>query len=133
MGAIYRSGSAETRSGMRARKNVNRKIDAFDQGRMMISTRRRERGERDEMENIGFQANNKFFFFGGDFSAEKVERIKNEGVRFLCIDEEEMVVATGRFHGDIDGEIAFRPLDWAEGEFGATEIRYERNGKFVTL
>ena len=85
------------------------------------------------MENIGFEANSKFFFFGGEFSAEKVERIKNEGVRFLCIDEEEMVVATGRFLGDIDDEIAFRPLDWAEGEFGATEIRYERNGKFVTL
>jgi len=87
------------------------------------------------MENIGYQIEKKFFFFSGNkFSAEKVERIKNEGVRFLCVDEENAVVATGRFLGDIDDQIAFRPLDWAEAEFGATEIRYERApGKFVTL
>jgi hypothetical protein len=84
------------------------------------------------MTNIGFEIEKKFFFFGGEFSEEKVKRITREGVRFRVYDASGTCVAQGKFLGDIDALTAFTPIRMAEGD-GAIEIRYERGGKFVTL
>lgn len=86
------------------------------------------------MENIGFEIEGKFFFFGGKdaFSEEKVSRIKSEGVRFRCVDADGCVVSKGRFLGDIDALTAFSPLRVASGD-GAIDIQYWRGARYETL
>ncbi len=60
-------------------------------------------------------------------------RLSNKGTAFRIFDDDGNLYYRGRYHGDPAALGAFAPLDWAQGEAGATRIDYFEDGKWATL
>lgn len=66
--------------------------------------------------------------------AQETFLLNGVGTEFLLLDDDENHLFKGIFLGDWRGQNGFSPKDdWAEDEFGATEIRYKVNGQWETL
>lgn len=62
-----------------------------------------------------------------------IRRFNKKGTAFRIYDADGNLYYRGRYHGDPAASGAFAPLDWAEGEAGATRIDYFENGRWETL
>jgi hypothetical protein len=63
-----------------------------------------------------------------------IRRFNKKGTAFRIFDDDGDLYYRGRYHGDPNGSGAFAPLDWAQGEAGATRIDYRQpDGTWRTL
>lgn len=70
-----------------------------------------------------------------NITAGQIESLEEgHGTEFRLYDDDGELYLSGLFLGDIDSEDAFGPLDdYGMPAAGCTEIRYQRDGRFVTL
>ena len=62
-----------------------------------------------------------------------IRRFNEKGTAFRIYDDDGVLCYRGRYHRDPARAGAFAPLDWAQGEVGATRIDYFEDGKWQTL